>query len=123
MKYMKWKLNIRCVFFYIRLSIRPSAHMIRRFARVNSVPLYRVEHNDDSGKMEVLPITPTPANTAESIPSAIIHPHLEYQYLNLIYDILNESHEHNSRNGRTFSIFGADAIVGAVSWASLLIAH
>lgn len=104
------EINTILVLFYIRPSIRPSAHMIRRFARVNSVPLYRVEHNDDSGKMEVLPITPTPANTAESMPSAIIHPHLEYQYLNLIYDILNESHEHNSRNGRTFSIFGAGMV-------------
>lgn len=99
------EINTRCVFFYIRPPT--SAHMLRRFARVNSVPLYRVEHNKDNGKLEVLPNTPTPANTAESTPSP---PHLEYQYLNLIYDILNESHEHNSRNGRTFSVFGAGMV-------------
>ena len=78
--------------------------MLRRFASVNSIPNYRAEHNKDNGKLEFLAITP--ANTD----STTTPPHLEYQYLNLIYDILEENHEHNSRNGSTFSIFGAGMV-------------
>jgi thymidylate synthase len=98
----KYKLNIFGVLFYICTSIREK--MLRRFARANSIPNYRAEHNKDNGKLEVLAITP--ANTD----STTTPPHLEYQYLNLIYDILEENHEHNSRNGRTFSIFGAGMV-------------
>ncbi len=83
--------------------------MIRRFARINSVPHYRVENmgvaqysinshsspeNDDTAAQ------PTP-------PPVFIHPHPEYQYLNLIQDILEQKNEHIGRNGSTLSIFGA----------------
>ena len=68
--------------------------MLRRFARVNSVPLYRIEctdnnahAHDDDGK--------------ENRPPVVITPHDEYKYLNLIHDIMEERHEHISRNGIT----------------------
>jgi thymidylate synthase len=82
--------------------------MLRRFARINSAPHYRVEHNKDDGKIEM--VTITDENTAIPQQLTVIHPHPEYQYLNLIHDILEERHEHISRNGSTFSIFGAGMV-------------
>jgi thymidylate synthase len=97
--------------------------MIRRFARINSVPHYRVENmgvaqysinshsspeNDDTAAQ------PTP-------PPVFIHPHPEYQYLNLIQDILEQKNEHISRNGSTLSVFGAGMVFSLEQgWMPLL---
>jgi len=97
--------------------------MIRRFARINSVPHYRVENmgvaqysinshsspeNDDTAAQ------PTP-------PPVFIHPHPEYQYLNLIQDILEQKNEHISRNGSTLSVFGAGMVFSLEQgWIPLL---
>ena len=84
--------------------------MLRRFSRINSVPHYRVEQNKQTGKFEVITIT-SDYNTSSASSSSIcskIHP--EYQYINLIHDILNEKQEHNGRNGSTFSVFGAGMV-------------
>ena len=79
--------------------------MLRRFARVNSVPLYHLEctdaddnddNDDDADKENRSPV--------------VITPHDEYQYLNLMHDIIEERHEHISRNGSTFSVFGAGMV-------------
>jgi len=75
--------------------------MLRRFSNINSVPHYRVEQNKDTGKFELVP---APTATVCSTP------YPEYQYLNLIHDILTEKQEHLGRNGRTFSIFGAGMV-------------
>ena len=80
--------------------------MLRRFSRINSVPHYRVEQNEQTGKFEVITIISN-TNTLLSVSSKV---HLEYQYLNLIHDILNERQEHNGRNGSTFSVFGAGMV-------------
>ena len=78
-------------------------HMLRRFACVNSVPLYRVECTDDA-KYSVVSII------NDETPIQRPSPHDEYQYLNLIHDIIEERHEHISRNGSTLSIFGAGMV-------------
>ena len=86
--------------------------MLRRFSRINSVPHYRVENtgvaqyaikstNDDDDDDDATSTTATTATTP---------PHAEYQYLNLIHDIIEQNHEHLSRNGSTFSIFGAGMV-------------
>lgn len=84
--------------------------MLRRFAASNSVPHYRVEQNKDTGKFEVINTTTEKEGNAISSPLVFIKSHPEYQYLNLIHDILEEDHEHVSRNGSTFSIFGAGMV-------------
>jgi thymidylate synthase len=71
--------------------------MLRRFARVNSVPLYHVECTGDN-------------DNEENRSPVVITPHDEYQYLNLIHDIMEERREHISRNGSTFSVFGAGMV-------------
>ena len=95
--------------------------MLRRFARINSVPHYRAE-NTGVAQYNILSTSrdPEPVERIEddAIPSLaptiempqptfFIHPHGEYQYLNLIHDIIEENNEHIGRNGRTISIFGA----------------
>jgi thymidylate synthase len=86
--------------------------MLRRFSRINSVPHYRVEQNKQTGKFEVITISSADHdNTSSTSSSSIcskIHP--EYQYLNLIHDILTEKQEHLGRNGSTFSVFGAGMV-------------
>ena len=79
--------------------------MLRRFARVNSVPLYHLEctdadDNDDNDDND----------DKENRSPVVITPHDEYQYLNLMHDIIEERHEHISRNGSTFSVFGAGMV-------------
>jgi thymidylate synthase len=64
--------------------------MLRRFSRINSAPHYIVHAADDDADV-ARPITP----------------HEEYQYLNLIHDIIEQNHEHDGRNGATLSVFGA----------------
>ena len=91
--------------------------MIRNFARINSVPHYRIETpNDDTENNQPTPDTaPSIEYSSIILPGVIpmststyfIHPHEEYQYLNLIYDILQENQTHVSRNGNTLSVFGA----------------
>ena len=87
--------------------------MIRNFARINSVPHYRIETpNDDTENNQPTPDT-APSIESSSIilpgviPMSTSNPHEEYQYLNLIYDILQENQPHVSRNGNTLSVFGA----------------
>jgi thymidylate synthase len=79
--------------------------MLRRFSSINSVPHYRVEPNEKSGIFEIVSLTPPALSIPRPIVSSI--PHQEYQYLNLIHDILREREEHNGRNGTTYSVFGA----------------
>jgi thymidylate synthase len=81
--------------------------MLRRFARVNRVPLYRLESTEDSTYSV---ISTTVDTTPHPQSPMVIIPHDEYQYLNLIHDILNENHEHIGRNGSTFSVFGAGMV-------------
>jgi thymidylate synthase len=76
--------------------------MLRRFARANSVPLYGVKYTVDDNDND--------NDNEENRSSVVITPHDEYQYLNLIHDIIEESHEHISRNGSTFSVFGAGMV-------------
>jgi thymidylate synthase len=101
--------------------------MIRRFARINSVPHYRVENTgvaqysiisdtppSENDETAAPPLTPTP-------PPIFIHPHPEYQYLNLIQDILEQKNEHIGRNGSTLSIFGAGMVFSLEQgWIPLL---
>lgn len=75
--------------------------MLRRFSHINSAPHYQVSQNKENGKFELVP---PPAS------AVCFTPHPEYQYLNLIHDILTEKQEHLGRNGSTFSIFGAGMV-------------
>ena len=81
---MKW---IKTIEFIIIIESSESSEsyrivwMLRRFSRINSTPHYIVD--DD------------------------VIPHEEYQYLNLIHDIIEQNHEHDGRNGTTLSVFGA----------------
>jgi len=70
--------------------------MIRRFGRLNSAPHYTIT---DDGKVRE-------KNTEEIKKSPHILAHQEYQYLNLIHDIIQENQLYNSRNGNTYSVFG-----------------
>jgi len=115
--------------------------MIRNFARINSIPHYRVEFSSDdkdttsktdsnpnvtntTEPTSQIPVisqvsnTPTiiPALTAPTLLPALvpmptstsfINPHEEYQYLNLIHEIMQQNQKHTSRNGDTISVFGA----------------
>jgi thymidylate synthase len=99
--------------------------MLRRFARINSVPHYRAETTGLT-QYSIISTTPTPvpvdtpdnddvtstAITASQMPKPtfFIHPHSEYQYLNLIHDIIEQNNEYIGRNGRTISIFGAGMV-------------
>ena len=69
--------------------------MLRRFSRINSTPHYIVAAPADA--------------TDDQLPPPII-PHEEYQYLNLIHDIIEQNHEHDGRNGTTLAIFGAGMV-------------
>jgi len=84
--------------------------MIRNFARINSVPHYKIQNPNDDTEIQQ-PTTDTsiilPGVIPMSTSTYFIHPHEEYQYLNLIYDILQENQTHVSRNGNTLSVFGA----------------
>jgi len=119
--------------------------MIRRFARINSVPHYRVENtgvaqysitsralasiNDDNTHESTPTTTTTTTATTNDPPPMVImptstvfiHPHAEYQYLNLIQDIIEQKNEHIGRNGSTLSIFGAGMVFSLEQgWIPLL---
>jgi thymidylate synthase len=64
--------------------------MLRRFAEYNSLPHYT--NSDDYAN------SPFPAS------------HEEYQYLNLIHDVVTMNHKENGRNGTTFSVFGCGMV-------------
>ena len=115
--------------------------MIRNFARINSIPHYRVEFpsddKDTTSKTDSnqnvtntteptsqIPVLPQVPNTPTIVPvvptstvlpalvpmptsTSFINPHDEYQYLNLIYEIMQQNQKHTSRNGDTISVFGA----------------
>lgn len=98
--------------------------MIRNFARMNSIPHYRVEvaeptidpKNTATATESVSMSPPTPPHrsflTVIPVPSPTVytHPHEEYQYLNLIHDIMQQNEEYISRNGSTISVFGAGMV-------------
>lgn len=92
--------------------------MIRNFARINSIPHYRVEYKQDETTPEtpspqptIIPAITPPENIAAIVPmpvsTAFLNPHDEYQYLNLIHEILQNNQKQPGRNGDTFSVFGA----------------
>jgi thymidylate synthase len=101
--------------------------MIRNFARINSIPHYQVEYKDDGSTPEmpttttsrmipplippVLPQGISPDNFYEIVATpktlSVMNPHDEYQYLNLINDILQQNNIQSSRNGNTLFVFGA----------------
>ena len=96
--------------------------MIRNFARINSVPHYRIETQHDNTDVAtdtsststltfVPALQPPPSLVPTLVPmptsTLFIIPHEEYQYLNLIHDILQQNQTHVSRNGNTLSVFGA----------------
>lgn len=81
--------------------------MLRRFSRINSVPHYSVEQNKETGKFEIVTVA---SSSIEETSLGRSKSHPEYQYLNLIHDIINERQEYVGRNGRTFSIFGAGMV-------------
>jgi thymidylate synthase len=76
--------------------------MLRRFSRINSTPHYIIDTPATAAGA-------TDAADADQLPPPII-PHEEYQYLNLIHDIIEQNHEHDSRNGITLSVFGAGMV-------------
>ncbi len=82
--------------------------MLRRFARINSVPNYPVDYDKET--KETTETKENETNPQNKTLSKYIPPHLEYQYLNLIHDIFTENHEHISRNGTTFSVFGTGMV-------------
>jgi thymidylate synthase len=67
--------------------------MLKRFAELNSVPHYSHEDNNLN-------------NNVESYPER----HEEYQYLNLVHDIISTNHIEEGRNGNTISIFGTGMV-------------
>lgn len=95
--------------------------MIRNFARINSVPHYRIETQHDNtdvatdsstaSTLTFVPALQPPSLVPTLVPmptsTLFIIPHEEYQYLNLIHDILQQNQTHVSRNGNTLSVFGA----------------
>jgi thymidylate synthase len=101
--------------------------MIRNFARINSMPHYPVDYTDNVSSPpesnirrardipleipNVIPQIISPDNIYGAVPmpkaSSFINPHDEYQYLNLIHEIIQQNQKHTSRNGDTLSAFGA----------------
>jgi hypothetical protein len=78
--------------------------MLRRFSRINSVPHYRVENTGVA--QYAIKSTEDTATAAAAAATA----HAEYQYLNLIHDIIQQNNEQTGRNGSTYSIFGAGMV-------------
>ena len=93
--------------------------MIRNFARINSIPQYRVEYKEDeestpenpSTTARIIPPVTPPDNVGAVMPMPVstkfINPHDEYQYLNLIHQILEQNQVQTNRNGNTIYAFGA----------------
>jgi thymidylate synthase len=78
--------------------------MLKRFAQLNSVPHYPYEHNDTLNRVD---------DNSESTNNIVdIYPeqHEEYQYLNLIHDIITTNHIEEGRNGTTISVFGGGMV-------------
>lgn len=88
--------------------------MLRRFARANSTPHYRIDPDSQTGKFELITLATEGEGEEPQIPvpkpPTFIKPHAEYQYLNLIHDIIQERQEHTGRNGSTLSVFGAGMV-------------
>ena len=83
--------------------------MLRRFSRINSVPHYRMD-NTGLAQYAITSTTTADASSENVAIAATATPHAEYQYLNLIHDIIEQNHEQTGRNGSTFSIFGAGMV-------------
>ena len=83
--------------------------MLRRFSRINSVPHYRMD-NTGLAQYAITSTTTADASSENVAIAATATPHAEYQYLNLINDIIEQNHEQTGRNGSTFSIFGAGMV-------------
>jgi len=84
--------------------------MLRRFARANSTPHYRIDLHSETGSFDLISLVTEEIPTTIPGPPTFIKPHAEYQYLNLIHDILQERQEHIGRNGSTLSVFGAGMV-------------
>jgi len=72
--------------------------MLRRFAQLNNLPQYNHTSNTTD--------TTDYANSRVEAPT----PHEEYQYLNLIHDIVSTNNIEEGRNGSTISIFGSGMV-------------
>ena len=72
--------------------------MLRRFAQLNSIPQY-THTSKTTDKVDQ-------ANSCVEVPT----PHEEYQYLNLINDIVSTNNIEEGRNGTTISIFGSGMV-------------
>ena len=66
--------------------------MLRRFARANSTPHYRIDPDSQTGKFELITLATEGEEAQIQVPRppSFIKPHAEYQYLNLIHDIIQE---------------------------------
>jgi thymidylate synthase len=78
--------------------------MLKRFAQLNSVPHYPYEHDD------TLNIVGDNSESTNNIVDIYPQQHEEYQYLNLIHDIITTNHIEEGRNGTTISVFGAGMV-------------
>ena len=75
--------------------------MLRRFSRLNSIPHYTLSEDGELREKS--------ASDDATKPSYILA-HEEYQYLNLIHDIIQENQLHVGRNGNTLSVFGTGMV-------------
>lgn len=75
--------------------------MLRRFSRLNSIPHYTLS---EDGELREKPASDDATKTS------YILAHEEYQYLNLIHDIIQENQLHVGRNGNTLSVFGTGMV-------------
>ncbi len=75
--------------------------MLRRFSRLNSIPQYTLS---EDGELREKPASDDATKTS------YILAHEEYQYLNLIHDIIQENQLHVGRNGNTLSVFGTGMV-------------
>jgi thymidylate synthase len=71
--------------------------MLKRIAKFNMSPAYHAKNNDDKD-----------FDTCRSPSSCVFHE--EYQYLNLIHDIIETGVLEKGRNGFTKSVFGASMV-------------
>jgi thymidylate synthase len=71
--------------------------MLKRIAKFNMSPAYHAKNNDDKD-----------FDTCRSPSSCVFHE--EYQYLNLIHDIIETGVFEKGRNGFTKSVFGASMV-------------
>jgi thymidylate synthase len=84
--------------------------MLKRFAKINSIPHYlnasaleyTIDDRVDSDRVD--------SDDAVIYPNDKYEPHEEYQYLNLINDVIIANNLEEGRNGMTISIFGSGMV-------------